>query len=90
MPAMGAKRTEFISLPDYITKVGEEKFSADYGVTVRAAQSYRFRQRRPRREAAQRIVEDGRNPLTWDSVLSYELQTPPARKTKRGRRRGAG
>jgi NADH:ubiquinone oxidoreductase subunit len=86
---MGAKRHDTVLLPDYIAEVGEQKFAQDYGVTVRAAQSYRFRARRPRREVARRIVEDKRNPLTWGSILDYDLYEPPTRAkvTRRGRRR---
>jgi hypothetical protein len=82
---MGAKRADVILLPDYIAEVGEQQFAADYQLTVRAAQSYRFRARRPRREVAARIVQDKRNPLTWDSINGYELHEPPA-PPKRARR----
>jgi hypothetical protein len=57
-------------LPDYIDKIGTKEFAEKFGVTERAAISYRQGTRRPRPEIAQRIVDN--SPVTWEGIYSPE------------------
>ena len=70
-------------LDEYVRAMGVEKFARLYGVTLRAAVSYRDRTRRPKAEVAQRIVE--RSPVTWEGI--YAPWTKVKRQKKRIRTR---
>ena len=55
-----------VSLPDYIRLLGVTEFAKRFDITERAAISYMYRARVPKRSVAQRIVE--RSHLTWADI----------------------
>ena len=55
-----------MKLADYIAKIGDQAFAEKFGITERAALSYRLRQRRPKPELAARIVQE--TPVTWKGI----------------------
>ena len=55
-----------MTLSDYIRQVGDEAFAKQFDLKPRTAIAYRLRDRRPRRELAQRIIAD--TPVTWDGI----------------------
>lgn len=59
-----------MKLPDYIKRIGIQKFAEKFGVTERAALAYQQRARRPRPEVAQRIVDN--SPVTWEGIYAPE------------------
>lgn len=62
-----------MELPDYISKVGDKAFADKFGVTERAARSWRLRERYPRREVAQRIAKA--TPVTWEGIYMDRPRT---------------
>lgn len=71
-------KDEPISLEEYIATLGEAEFAVRYDITKRSATAYRYGQRRPKHALAERIVNDKRSPVTWESI--YEKQ--PAAKRR--------
>ena len=57
-----------MKLPEYIREMGIEAFAKRYNVTERAARAYQQRQRRPKPDVAQRIVDD--SPVTWEGIYA--------------------
>lgn len=57
-----------MELPEYIKLIGIRDFARKFGITERAALSYRERTRRPRQKLAQRIVDD--SPVTWEGIYA--------------------
>jgi hypothetical protein len=55
-----------MDITDYIKQVGVDEFAKRFGVTRRAAYAWKLKDRRPRRETAQEIVE--KTPVTWDGI----------------------
>lgn len=51
-------------LIDYIAKLGDEKFADKFGITVRCAESWRLKQRRPRLAMALKIEKKTRGVVT--------------------------
>lgn len=57
-----------MNLDDYIKKVGDAEFAAKFGITPRAALSYRMGDRSPRPKLAKRIV--AATPVTWAGIYN--------------------
>ena len=55
-------------------------FARKFGITERAALSYRDRARLPRPPLAQRIVEE--SPVTWEGIYAPERVAPPKRRNE--------
>lgn len=55
-----------MKLSDYIKAVGDAEFGKKFGVTRRAAMSWRLGDRLPRPDTAQKIV--AKTPVTWDGI----------------------
>jgi hypothetical protein len=55
-----------MNLSEYIRQIGVERFSADLGVSQRAARSWLYGARKPRMEVVQRIV--ARTPVTLEGI----------------------
>lgn len=62
-----------MNLPEYIKELGIEKFSNRFGVKMRTALSWQYKARRPRREVAQKIIEN--SPLTWESIYGEDVSS---------------
>lgn len=57
-----------MDLPRYIRHLGVAEFCKRYGVTKRAADTYIYRQRFPRKELTAQLIADG---LTWGEVYGF-------------------
>jgi hypothetical protein len=55
-----------MELSEYIKKVGVPEFARRFKVSERAAESWLYEQRTPRRQVAQRIVDN--SPVTWAGI----------------------
>lgn len=55
-----------MKLAEYIEKVGVKKFAKQIGVRERTVWSWKYLDRRPRPETAQRIVE--KTPVTMEGI----------------------
>ncbi len=79
-PPQTVGHSQAMKLTDYIAKIGDEAFAEKFGITRRAALSYRLRERRPKPELAARIVQE--TPVTWKGIYvmpataADELRTP--------------
>lgn len=61
-----------MNLSDYIRQVGAKEFAARFGFSERAALAWQYKTRRPRPEAARRIVAE--TPVTWAGILNEERE----------------
>lgn len=61
-----------MKLTNYIEKVGDKAFAERFGITPRAAMSYRLGDRTPRPKLATRIVAE--TPVTWAGIYKREEQ----------------
>lgn len=61
-----------MKLSDYIRTTGDKVFAKRFGVTERAAISWRLGERRPRPQIAQRIVDT--TPVTWEGIYGSEAE----------------
>jgi hypothetical protein len=57
-----------MNLPDYIKQVGDKTFADRFGVSERAAMSYRLQDRVPRSKLAKKIVAE--TPVTWEGIYA--------------------
>lgn len=57
-----------MELQKYIEKVGDAAFAAKFGISERAAMSYRLKQRMPRPKLANKIVAT--TPVTWGGIYA--------------------
>lgn len=57
-----------MNLSEFIDAIGDEQAAKLFGITRRAAQSYRLGTRRPRPEVAQRMVDKSKGRLTHASI----------------------
>lgn len=59
-----------MNLPDYLELIGDKAASELFGITERAALSYRTGKRKPRPEIAQRIVEKTGGKVDWKDIYA--------------------
>jgi transcriptional regulator with XRE-family HTH domain len=62
-----------MNLSQYIKLVGDAEFGKKFGVTRRAAMSWRLGDRLPKPETAQKIV--AKTPVTWDGIYGKSART---------------
>lgn len=65
-----------LTLPDYITEIGESVAAKKFGVKPRTAKSWRLRTRFPTKDQADVIVK--KSPLTYDGIYSVERKRDAA------------
>lgn len=63
-----------MTLPEYISEIGDEEAAKRFAVPVRTIQSWRRRERYPRPLQARRIVEASEGRLTLDGVYQAEAK----------------
>jgi hypothetical protein len=60
------------TLPDYIKALGDQQFSARYGVKLRTAASWRRRERYPRPKQARALVERSGGELSLNAIYARD------------------
>lgn len=60
-------------LSEYIKQVGAKAFAERFGVTERAAFSWQYGTRFPRKETARKIVAE--SPVTWNDIYGHVPST---------------
>ena len=57
-------------IQDYIATIGDRAAAELFGITERAAESYRLGTRKPRPEVAQRIVVKTNGKVDWEGIYA--------------------
>lgn len=57
-------------IQDYIATIGDRAAAELFGITERAAESYRLGTRKPRPEVAQRIVDKTNGKVDWEGIYA--------------------
>lgn len=74
-----------MNLPDYIRSIGEERASAEFGVSVWTIRSWRQRTRFPRIAKAVEIVSKSRGAVTMDVIFGQDVSAKPSQASRKGR-----
>ena len=61
-----------MNLTSYIELIGDKAAAELFGITERAAMSYRLGDRKPRPEVAQRIVDKTSGKVGWADIYALE------------------
>jgi len=61
-----------MNLTSYIELIGDKAAAELFGITERAAMSYRLGDRKPRPEVAQRIVDKTNGKVGWADIYALE------------------
>lgn len=68
----------YMNLSDYITLIGDKAASDLFGITERAATSYRLGSRSPRPAVARRIVAATSGKVSWAEVYATPTKSEAA------------
>ena len=59
-----------MKIQDFIATIGDRAAAELFGISERAAESYRLGTRKPRPEVAQRIVEKTSGKVDWEGIYT--------------------